>query len=101
MASRQAIDVATKFVKKSIEVQLKLTNTVHNSVRSPIYVFDSVNYFKDAATILVNNIRVYKKDDKYAVLSASAQYAFDNPNTFLEYTDNCELKTDHIGIYYN
>lgn len=63
-----------------------------------VYVYNATNFFNGAETVLIDKLCVSHKNDKYAVLSKAAQFAFKTGHTYLEYCPKT-LPNDEIGIY--
>lgn len=87
------------FVRKSLEIQYNLAVKVKSVLSKQIYVFDVSETFKNAETIIVEQIRVLKTaQGKYGVLSGSAQSAFSSSNEYQEFSDKT-FDSDSIGLY--
>lgn len=98
MSSTEASDVAKRFTRKSIAIQLDLATIVVNSTKDNVYVYTYPDYFTDAVIDTVDNIRVAKKNGKVAVQSGAAEAVFISTAHYRQYA-NRPLCEDSIGLY--
>lgn len=98
----ESSQIASKFTRFSLKVQQQLALSVANSLNSTVYVYDSSNTFVGAEEILVNKVRVLKKQIVgyiyYGVLSSAAQATIPTANTYRQFSDG-ELSSHVVGIY--
>lgn len=92
-------DLASKFTRKCIEIQLKMADSL-KPFTTKVYVFDSVDFFKNAEEHIYDGTRFRVRDGKYALLSGTAQSVFSDQN---EYQQFCVLETlrDSLGVFRN
>lgn len=92
-------DIADEFVKKSLELQLKIAKEIKDITGQQIYVFDTSNTFADASIVVMANIRVLEtKNKQLGVLSQAAQMTFSTSNQYKKFT-NEDLHVDEVGLY--
>ena len=95
------IKVLEDFLKYNIRHHILLAQHVANTHKSKIYIFDTVDFFKDDVTVeLTCGIKTVCKDGDKAVLNIAIYEAFKtNENLFLQYVDPNILQKDNIGLY--
>lgn len=98
----QGSQIVSKFTRFSLKIQQQLALSVANSLNSTVYVYDSSNTFLGAKEILVNKVRVLKKqiatDIFYGVLRSAAQATIPTANTYRQFSES-ELPSDVVGDY--
>lgn len=98
MSENYELSVASHFVRCSLSYQRLLALKVKDAVRQGIYVYDEVGYFNGAEEILIEGIRVLRRNNRYAVLSKAAQAVFRTSNTYTSYF-TFDHSTDDVGVY--
>ena len=95
------IKVLEDFLRYNIRHQILLAQHVANIHKSKIYIFDTIEFFKNEVTVeLTNGIKTLCKDGDKAVLNVAISEAFKtNEDLFLQYVDPDILQKDNIGLY--
>jgi hypothetical protein len=95
------MEVLENFLKYNIRHHILLAQYVANTHKSKVYIFDTVEFFKNEVTVeLTGGIKTLSKDGDKAVLNIAINEAFKtNENLFLQYVDPDILQKDNIGLY--
>jgi hypothetical protein len=95
------IEILENFLKYNIRHHILLAQYVANTHKSKVYIFDTVEFFKNDVTVeLTGGIKTLSKDGDKAVLNIAINEAFKtNENLFLQYVDPDILQKDNIGLY--
>lgn len=89
--------IALLFVDLSLTIQYNLALSLEIPY---VYLFDEVDYFRNAEIRLKNGVRYYEYHGKYALLSSTAQKVFGNSNMYLNFCNKTLLyHQDSIGVY--
>lgn len=91
-------ELAKRFTKVSLRMQLVYAESVKWFDINRVYVFDNVSYFKGAHVVIRNDVRVKTNGGKYAVLSEAAQEVLDS-ESYKEFCGETQLNQDEIGYY--
>lgn len=98
--SSESLSVASRFVRKSFEIQHGLAKTVGESLKQDIYIYDSLNAFKDKPFKLINGVRYQTADDaRVAVLSATAKETIPEAQAYTTYLGTLQYKKNSLGIF--
>ena len=93
--------IAKEFTRTNINYQKELAVKIASQFKNYVYVFDETNFFTCANSRCCDNIVYLVKDDKFEVLSRTAQVIMKNSNEYLQFNTNKDnVEKDDIGVRY-
>lgn len=102
MASNQAIiDYKVKIADNNLVTHKELALKVSSIIGTRVYVFDPSCYFSTPPfdTVLYDNVRTVRKDNKTALLSASIQASLPSSEIYRQLVDPRHVSSDSFGVY--
>lgn len=102
MANKHDLDqVKIKIAEFNIATHKEMALKVSNILGTRVYVFDPSCYFSTPPfdTVLYDNIRTVRKENKTALLSTSVQSAVPSSETYRQLVDPRYVSSDNYGVY--
>lgn len=82
-------------------MQKDLSRKIAIAENSDVYLFDEVDFFRNASPKMHENIKYLEESGKYAVLSMAAQKVMKTSNEYSQLVTNTDnISTDSIGVRY-
>lgn len=99
--NKDLTDVKIKIADNNLSTHKDLALKVSSIIGTRVYLFDPSCYFSTPPydTVLYENIRTVRKDNKTALLSASIQSSVSSADLYRQLIDPRHVSSDSFGVY--
>lgn len=100
-SSKDITDIKIRIADTNLATHKELALKVSSIIGSRVYVFDPSCYFSTPPydTVLYDNIRTVRKENKTALLSTSIQSSVPSADLYRQLIDPRYVSSDSFGVY--